>query len=251
MIFATLLIASVACNSHWPEEDGSRGPRNAVLWATQDSTTDSLTLQHSEQNDRSVTLQAIAGRTMTRSGQTWQAFGTDELIDPGCYLSTMGRLGDTCFGDMIDDEEPIEPGLEASISVPTYGSPSASGRSFFDIAEPPRLSCTGGGDGNGNLRIKVQADETGPLIALVSVKANGQTLREEGVFLNGSAVINLQIPDQLDVTVEARLMDRAGQVGEAETVEVIAPASGCSHSALSALILLGLVGLRRRQPIEG
>ena len=251
MIYATLLIASVACNSHWPEEDGRRGPQNLILWATQDSSTDSVTLQHMEQNNRTVTFQAIAGRTMTRSGQIWQAFETDDRIEPGCYFSNTSGFGDTCIGDTIDDEEPIEPGLEASISVPTYGSPSTSGQSLFDIAEPTRLSCTGGGDGNGNLRIKIQADETGPLIALVSVKANGQTLREEGVFLNGSAVINLQVPDQLDLTVEARLVDRAGQVGEAETVEVIARASGCSHSALSTLILLGLVGLRRRQPIEG
>jgi len=250
MMTLLLTMAAIPCNSHWPASDGVRSPQNVMIWAIQSSVDDTLELQSDEGDERIIVFRAVEGRTMTRSGQTWQAFTTDEAIESGCYRNR--NFGDeTCIGDSIDDEAPIDPVLEATVSVPTYGSPGNTGDDFFgeDIA-PMIRGCSGGGDGNGNLTVRVGADESGPLIALITVKANGSTLREEAVFLDGETNVRLNVGDHDKLTVEARLVDRAGQIGDLASVEVLAPAGGCSHSPIGLVLLFGLAGLRRRQRLS-
>jgi len=248
MMTFLLTMVAIPCNSHWPANDGVRSPQNVMIWAIQSSVDDTLELQSDEDDERIIVFRAVEGRTMTRSGKIWQAFTTDEAIESGCYRDR-NFDGETCVGDSIDDEAPIDPILEAAISVPTYGSPGNSGGNLLggeDFA-PMIRSCSGGGDGNGNLTVRVEADENGPLIALITVKTNGSVLREEAVFLDGPMNVRLNVGDHDKLTVEARLVDRAGQIGDLASVEVLAPAGGCSHSPMSLVLLFGLAGLRRRQ----
>jgi hypothetical protein len=247
MMTFLIALSMVPCNTHWPSGEQPEAPQNVIVWSSMPSAREAGVLDMERQRDGdTVRLRAIEGRTFTRSGVIWQAFESDNIVAPGCY-DTPQSMFDLCVGETIDDEEPIDPVITAAISPKTWGT-AARNDDIFDIGEPvpANFMCFGGGDQTGNLTITIEADESQPLIALVTVKEDGNVLREEGIFMQGQQRIKLDVAIQNKATVEARFIDQAGQIGELASVEVTPPPSSCSHTSLSMLMLFALLGLRRR-----
>jgi hypothetical protein len=249
MMTFLIALAMVPCNSHWPSGEQPAAPQNVIVWSSMAAARESGVLDMERQRDGdAVRLRAIEGRTFTRSGVIWQAFEADNIIvAPGCY-DTPESMFALCVGETTDDEEPIDPVITAEISPKSYGTPVNNDPRIFEAARPdlPASTCFGGGDQTGNLSITIEADESQPLIALVTVKEDGNTLREEGIFMQGQQRIKLDVAIQTKATIEARFIDQAGQLGELASIEVTPPPSSCSHTSLSLLMLFALFGLRRR-----
>ena len=247
MMTFLIAIAMAPCNSHWPASERLEAPQNVIVWSSLADVREAGVLDMERQRDGdTVRLRAIEGRTFTRSGVTWQAFEADNIVAPGCY-ETQQSMVPMCVGETTDDEAPIDPVITAQISPKSYGTPVVRNDPIFEATRPDFDSmCFGGGDQTGTLTITIEADESQPLIALVTVKEDGNTLREEGLFMQGQQQIKLDVSIQNKATIEARFIDQAGQLGELASIEVTPPPSSCSHSSLSLLMLVALIGLRRR-----
>lgn len=242
-----IAMSMVPCDSYWPTGEQPEAPKNVIVWSSSPDDQERGVLDMERQRDRDpLRLRAIEGRTFTRSGVVWQAFEADNIVAPGCYDMPSSRFP-LCVNDTIDDEAPIDPVITAKILPKSYGSASRNSNLFDDTPDlPAGFMCFGGGDRNGNLDITIEADESQPLIALITVKEDGNILREEGIFMQGQQQIKLDVAIQSKATIEARFIDQAGQLGELASIEVTPPPSSCSHSSLSLLMLVALVGLRRR-----
>jgi hypothetical protein len=99
----------------------------------------------------------------------------------------------------------------------------------------------------GNMTLNIETDEPGPVIAVYSVKSGDQLILEDALFLQTSAQIRRQVPDQGELTVEVRIMDQAGQTSAATAVTPERTEGGCYHLPPSLWLLGGLWGLRRRR----
>lgn len=247
MIPVLIALSAIPCSNQWPTSEQPAAPNNVVIWSSSARARESgsLELQREEDRDR-VRFTAIEGRSFTRSGQIWQAFEpANPPVAAGCYQSDESGFP-MCIGRDADDEEPIDPVLTATLSPKSYGTPGGNSGLMDDVPAIFMANCRGGGDRNGSLNLTIEADEPGPLLAMITVKEGGNVLREEGVFVEGQQQIKLDVNVQTKATIEAYFIDQAGQVGELASVEVNAPAASCSSAPTGLLMLLALAGLRRR-----
>ncbi len=249
MIILPLVAMSVsACSPLWPDDnmgEQSSPPSNLVVWAEDQGDGNDLAMRDSSRgNHNEVMFTAVNVQKITMGSQVLRAYAAPNNAQDKCFFDVATNRSHVCVGDTIDDEAPIDPTIRARLTLPTYGSPSDG---IFSSREArPIFRCAGGGDDSGNLILNLESDEGGSLLALVTVKVAGETVREEALRVNGPTEGRFDIGATDKATVEVRFIDQAGNFGETATVEVDAPEGGCSHSGIGLWLLAGLVGLRRR-----
>jgi len=243
MMHAPWLMIAMVCAEVWPNNmvGVNRAPSNPILWAPDQGDTHTIEGTISDGGAGTIHFDA-QDELMPINGGTWRAHAPREAVENLCVRFNNG-MDSLCFGDILDDEAPIDPVLNAEISLPRYGVTNNGVRRTSG-------NCDGVQNPSGNLKITIEADENSPLLVHVVVKNADTVLHDFALPMQGRYDLRLDVGEVPQVSIEARFIDQAGQLGELATLTVQAPpmgCQGCSHSGLGWLGLMALAGLRRRR----
>jgi hypothetical protein len=246
MLAAGLTFAMMLqCPMAWPNsaEHQAAAPANAVIWVIESQAGEQLELQPSENRQERVRFDA--DRDLRIHGVGWIGFSSREPLEQGCYELGDLPMTSVCADSATDDEAPNRPTVRVEMAPRSYGT-SGDGSEGED--QPAIFNCpTQPPFSFGNMTLNIETDEPGPVIAVYSVKTGDQLILEDALFLQTSAQIRRQVPDQGELTVEVRIIDQAGQTSAAAAVTPERTEGGCYHLPPSLWLLGGLWGLRRRR----